>query len=146
MSQESLTNAGRGFIEAYNDADWDRLEAAITPGCVYDEIGSGRRVEGAREVVDLFKGWKRAMPDSQGTVTNAFAGEDAAALEVTWNGTFTGPMAGPQGEIAPTGKQHTSRASFTFMFEGDAIKESHQYFDSMSFMQQLGILEGATTV
>jgi len=146
MSQESFTNAARGFIEAYNAADWDRLEAAITPDCVYDELASGRRAEGAHQVIELFNGWKRAMPDSKGTVTSACADENTAALEVTWHGTFTGPMAGPQGEIAPTGKQQTSRAALTFKFEGNAIKESHQYFDSMSLMQQLGILEAPTTV
>jgi steroid delta-isomerase-like uncharacterized protein len=144
MSQESLTDAARGFIEAYNAADWNRLEAAMTPDCVYDEIGTGRRADGAHEVVDLFNGWKRAMPDSEGTVTSVCASDDTAALEVTWNGTLTGPMAGPQGEIAPTGKHQTTRASFTFRFEGDAIKESRQYFDVMSFMQQVGVLEAPT--
>jgi hypothetical protein len=32
------------------------------------------------------------------------------------------------------------------MFERDAIKESRQYFDSMSLMQQLGMLEAPASV
>jgi steroid delta-isomerase-like uncharacterized protein len=140
MPQASM-EAARGLVEAYNEADWNRLEALLTADSVYDEVGSGRRVEGGPEIVELFKGWKRAMPDSEGTVTSAVDAGDAAVLEVTWNGTFTGAWATPQGEVEPTGKHQTSRACIVCTVAGDKIKESHQYFDSMSLMQQLGLLE-----
>ena len=140
MSQASLESA-RGFIQAYNQADWGQLEALLTPDSVYDELGTGRRAQGGHEILDLYKGWKRAMPDSEGTVTSAVDGGDTAVLEVTWNGTFTGPWATPQGDVEPTAKHQTSRACIVLTFEGDRINESRQYFDSMSLMQQLGILE-----
>jgi steroid delta-isomerase-like uncharacterized protein len=136
--------AARGFIQAYNGADWDRFEALLTPGCRYDEVGSGRRAEGGQEVTDLFRGWKRAMPDSEGTVTRVIDGGDTAVLEVTWNGTFTGPWA--TGEVEPTGKHQSSRACIVLTFEGEAIKDAQQYFDSMSLMQQLGMLEAPASV
>ena len=145
MSQASV-DTGRGFIEAFNGADWTRLEALLTPDSLYDEVGTGRRAQGGNEIVDLFKGWKRAMPDSQGTVISAVDGGDTAVLEVTWNGTFTGPWGTPEGDVEPTGKHQTSRACVLLMFEGDAIKESRQYFDSMSLMQQLGMLEAPASV
>src|ERR1700730_9792874 len=145
MSQASV-DTGRGFIEAFNGADWTRLEALLTPDSLYDEVGTGRRAQGGNEIVDLFKGWKRAMPDSQGTVISAVDGGDTAVLEVTWNGTFTGPWGTPEGDVEPTGKRQTSRACVLLMFEGDAIKESRQYFDSMSLMQQLGMLEAPASV
>jgi steroid delta-isomerase-like uncharacterized protein len=145
MSQTSM-QAARGFIEAYNEADWNRLEAWLTPDCFYDEFGTGRRARGPQEIADLFKGWKRAMPDSEGTVTSAVDGGDAAVLEVTWTGTFTGPWGTPQGEVEPSGKHQTTRACVVLTFEGDTIKESHHYFDSMSLMQQLGMLEAPASV
>jgi steroid delta-isomerase-like uncharacterized protein len=138
--------AARGFIQAYNQADWDRLEALLTPNSVYDEVGTGRQAQGAQEISDLYKGWKRAMPDSEGTVTSVVDGGDTAVLEVTWNGTFTGPWATPQGDVEPTGRHQTSRACIILTFDGDAIRESHQYFDSMSLMQQLGMLEAPASV
>jgi steroid delta-isomerase-like uncharacterized protein len=138
--------AARAFIQAYNGADWNRFEAMLTPDCLYDEVGSGRRAQGRHEVAEMFKGWKQAMPDSDGAVTSAIDGGDTAVLEVTWNGTFTGPWATPQGEVEPTGKHQTSRACVLLTFEGDTIKEAHQYFDSMSFMQQLGMLEAPASV
>jgi steroid delta-isomerase-like uncharacterized protein len=145
MSQTS-TEAARGFIQAYNGADWNRFEASLAPDCLYDEVGTGRQARGPHEITDVFKAWKRAMPDSEGTVTSAVDGGDTAVLEVTWNGTFTGPWATPQGDVEPTGKQQTSRACVVLTFDGDTIKESRQYFDSMSLMQQLGMLEAPASV
>ena len=145
MSQASL-DAASGLIQAYNAADWNRLEALLTTDSLYDEVGSGRQAHGRSEVAELFKGWKQAMPDSEGTVTNALDAGDTAVLEVTWDGTFTGPWSTPQGEVQPTGKHQTSRACLVLRFDGDTIKESHQYFDSMSLMQQLGVLEAPAAV
>jgi steroid delta-isomerase-like uncharacterized protein len=145
MSQASM-EAARGFIQAYNGADWNRFETLLAADSLYDEVGTGRRAQGEHEISDLFKGWKRAMPDSEGTVTSAVDGGGTAVLEVTWSGTFTGPWATPQGEVEPTGKHQTSRACVVFTFEGDTIKESRQYFDSMSLMQQLGMLEAPASV
>jgi steroid delta-isomerase-like uncharacterized protein len=145
MSETSM-EAARGLIQAYNGDDWNRFEALLAPDCLYDEVGSGRRAQGSHEVADLFKGWKQAMPDSEGTVTSAVDDGDTAVLEVTWNGTFTGPWSTPQGEVEPTGKHQTSRACVVLTFDGDTIKESRQYFDSMSLMQQLGLLEAPASV
>jgi ketosteroid isomerase-like protein len=86
------------------------------------------------------------MPDSAGEVTSAVDGGDSAVLEITWNGTFTGPWGTPDGDVEPTGKHQTTRACVIATFDGDAIKESHQYFDSMSLMQQLGMLEAPASV
>ena len=41
------------------------------------------------------------MPDVKGSVTNAVASGNTVVLEVTWEGTHTGPLAGPKGAIPP---------------------------------------------
>jgi steroid delta-isomerase-like uncharacterized protein len=139
MSQASM-DAAQGFMQAFNAADWNRFGTLLTPDCLYDEVGTGRRAEGEQEITEVFKGWKRAMPDAEGTVTSAVDSGDTAVLEVTWNGTFTGPWGTPEGDAEPTGKHQTTRACIVFTFEGDTIKESRQYFDSMSLMKQLGMV------
>jgi steroid delta-isomerase-like uncharacterized protein len=141
MSQASITDTARGFIEAFNHADWQRLEAALSPDCEYDEFGTGRQVRGAHEVAELWQGWKRAMPDAEGSVDDVVAGEDTVAMEVTWRGTLTGPFGAPGGgEIEPTGKKQVTPAAIIFKFDGDAVTESHQYFDSLALLQQLGVM------
>ena len=111
----------------------------LTPDSIYEEFGTGRQAKGA-EITELLKGWKRAMPDTEGTVTNAIDGGDTVVLEVTWIGTLTGPWATPAGEIAPTGKYQTTRGCMVFTFEGERISQFRQYFDTMDLMQQLGLL------
>ena len=78
------------------------------------------------------------MPDVKGTVTNAVAGGSTVVLEVTWQGTHTGPLTGPSGTLPATGKRQETRSGWILDFEGDKIKESRHYFDMLSLMKQLG--------
>ena len=57
---------------------------------------------------------------------------------MTWKGTHTGPLATPQGTLPASGKRQKTPAAFFFTFEGDKIKESRHYFDSMTLLKQIG--------
>jgi steroid delta-isomerase-like uncharacterized protein len=136
MSGESLTDAARAYVEAFNSADWDRFETALTPDSVYDEVGTGRRVEGRQDIVELFQGWKQTMPDARATVTSALASGNEVVLELTWKGTMTGPW----GDTPATGKQQVTRAAIFLRFSGETVSESRQYFDSLALLQALGVM------
>jgi steroid delta-isomerase-like uncharacterized protein len=138
MTEQDLVNTARSVVDAFNDNDWDRLASLLTPDSVYSEVATQRRLEGVAEIVRGVQSWKEAMPDAKGTVTNAFANTDKAALEVTWEGTHTGPLAGPAGTIPPSGKRHATPSAWVFYFDGDKIKESHNYFDMLAMLQQIG--------
>ena len=137
---EDRTSTARSVVESFNAADWDAYAAAHTPGAVYDEAGTSRRIEGIGEIISLLKGWRTGMPDVAGTVKRAFTAGDSVVLEVTWQGTHTGPLPCPAVAIEATGKSQTTRAAWVFDFDGEAIKESRHYFDMLSFMQQIGQL------
>ena len=66
--------------------------------------------------------------------------DGTAVLEVTWTGTHTGPLEGPTGTIAATGKQQTTRAGWVMEFDNGKLNQSRHYFDMLSFMRQLGQL------
>ena len=140
MSEQDLKQIARGFIEAFNRSDWDGCKKTLTSNSVYDEVGTSRRIQGVNEIISSLQGWKEAMPDVKGTVTNNIVSGNTAVLEVTWQGTHTGPLQTPSGTIEATGKQQTTRASFVMNFDGEKIEESKHYFDMLSFMQQLDIL------
>src|SRR5439155_16086368 len=55
-----------------------------------------------------------------------------------WEGTQTGPLAGPGGTIPPSGKRQVTRAAFIATVEQGRIKDACQYFDMMTLLQQLG--------
>jgi hypothetical protein len=79
------------------------------------------------------------------TLPRGHCGPREVVLEVTWSGTFTGPWATLQGEVEPTSEHQTSRAC-VILSEGNSIKESRHYFDSMSLMQQPGMLEAPASL
>ena len=140
MSEKEVIQTARGFIDAFNRNDWETCKKTLTSKSVYDEVGTSRRLQGVNDIISSLQGWKKAMPDVKGTVTNSFASGNTANLEVTWHGTHTGPLQTPSGVIEATGKQQTTRSSFLMNIEGGKIGESKNYFDMLSFMQQLDVL------
>jgi len=139
VGEQDLIKVAKEAVEAFNKADLDRSVALLGTG-LYNEVGTGRQLRGKAEILPALQGWRKAMPDVNGTVTSAFASGNKVVLEVTWQGTQTGPMGGPGGTLPASGKRQTTPAAWVFEFEGDKIKESRQYFDMMSFMQQIGAL------
>ena len=142
MPDNDLTQAARDLVSAFNDSDWGEYQELFASDGLYDEVGTGRRLEGLDAIIPALKGWKEAMPDVKGTVTNTVSSGSTVTLEVTWKGTHTGPLQSPSGSIPATGKQQTTRASWVLDFEDGKVKASRHYFDMLSFMQQLGVLPG----
>ncbi len=140
MTEQDLIKTARSVVDAFNDNDWDRFGSLMTPNALYNEVGTQRRLQGVAEISQGLQSWKEAMPDVKGTVTNAFANTDRAVLEVTWEGTHTGPLAGPGGTIPASGKRQVTQSAWVFHLDGDRIKESRNYFDMLSLLQQLGAL------
>jgi len=138
LTAEQLIKIARDQVDAFNTGDWERLQAGLTPDSRYHELGTQRKVEGPEQIVELFKGWKTAFPDAFGAVTSAVGGGNTAALEVTWKGTHTGPLGTAEGTIPASGERHETPAAYIFDFEGDRIKESRMYFDSMTLLKQIG--------
>ncbi len=140
-----LIEIAREAVEAFNSSDWERTKAIVTPDYVYNEMGTGRSIEGPDEVVAALKGWKEAMADATGTVTNALVSGNTVTLQVTWEATHTGPLAGPMGTIPASGKRQVTPAAWILTFEGDKIKESHHYFDMLSLLTQIGAIPGQSS-
>jgi steroid delta-isomerase-like uncharacterized protein len=130
------------LIDAFNEADWDRLQENLAREVVYTETGTGRRVEGAGAYLELCRGWKEAFPDVAGTVTNAVAGDDIAALEIRWEGTHTGPLETPAGAVPASGNHIAVDATFWARYDGDSIQEIHHHLDVLALLQQIGAVPG----
>jgi steroid delta-isomerase-like uncharacterized protein len=140
MAGQDLIKAARDVVDAFNAGDWDRCKAGLAADSVYDEVGTSRRIEGSAAIISCWQAWKQAMPDVKGKVSQGFTSGDTVVLEVTWNGTQTGPLQGPGGTIPATGKQQTTRASWVLNFAGGKIRDSRHYFDMLSFLQQLDVI------
>jgi steroid delta-isomerase-like uncharacterized protein len=135
----STIDVARENIDAFNAGDWGRFGATMSPDCVYDEPGTQRHVEGVDAVVDVNRGWKDAFPDAHGTVERAVAANGTATLEITWEGTQSGTLHTPGGDLPPSGRRVAVKAVQVIDVEGDKITESHHYFDMAGMLQQLGV-------
>jgi steroid delta-isomerase-like uncharacterized protein len=138
LTVDEVVKLARKQVDAFNAGDWEQLRAGLASDSRYDELGTERKIDGPEKILELFKGWKTAFPDAAGSVTSAVASGNKAALEVTWKGTHTGPLETPEGTIPASGKRQETPAAFFFTFEGDKIKESRHYFDSMTLLKQIG--------
>jgi steroid delta-isomerase-like uncharacterized protein len=138
QTADAMVKIAREQIDAFNSGEWERMESGLASGSRYEEFGTQRTIDGPEKIVELFKGWKQAFPDAVGTITAAVASGDKAALEVTWNGTQTGPLVTAAGTIPASGKRQKTPAAIFFAFTGDKITESHHYFDSQTLLEQIG--------
>ena len=135
---DEMVKLARQQIDAFNSGDWELMRGTLASDARYDEVGTQRKVEGPEKIVELFKGWKTAFPDVVGTVTSSVASGNRAALEVTWKGTHTGPLTTAEGTIPASGKLQETPGAVFYTFEGDKIKESRHYFDSLTLLKQIG--------
>jgi len=140
VSPQALTEAAKGLINAYNDKNWDRAKAAITPDFLYEEVATGRKIEGADQTIAAWKGWAQAFPDSKGSFDQTHvAGDDTVLLELTWRGTHKGQLETPMGSIPPTGKQIEVRAVAIVELKGEKARTQRHFFDMATLLRQLGV-------
>jgi steroid delta-isomerase-like uncharacterized protein len=139
MSQ-SLIDAAKASILAYNDKNWDEVSKVLTSDVEYDEVATHRKVNGTADVITAWKGWATALPDSKATFGAAHASGNTAVIEMTWHGTHSGPLQMPSGAVPATGKKIEIRAVQIIGLtpEGKTRSVRH-YFDMATMLAQLGI-------
>ena len=138
MSPQQLVNAAKAPILAFNEKNWDAVRASISPDFVYDEVPTGRKVQGADQVIPLWQGWATAFPDAKATFQRELVCGNTVVLEQTWQGTHKGPLQTPGGQIPATGKRIDVRACMTVEVVGDKAKMQRHYFDMGTILQQIG--------
>jgi steroid delta-isomerase-like uncharacterized protein len=111
MDDHGNVSVARDMIEAFNEADYERCGALLAPDALYIETSTARRVEGRDAILEVFEGWRTAFPDARGTIVSAVTSDDTVALQLTWEGTQTGPLHSPAGVVPPSGQSTTTPAA-----------------------------------
>jgi steroid delta-isomerase-like uncharacterized protein len=134
----SSIDVARENIEAFNSGNWEQFRATLADGAVYDELATQRHLVGHDAIIDANRGWREAFPDAKGTVERALADDGTVTLEITWEGTQSGPLHMPTGDIPASGRRVIVKAAQVVDFDGEKIREVHHYFDLMGLLQQIG--------
>jgi steroid delta-isomerase-like uncharacterized protein len=88
--------------------------------------------EGAKRVVSTYRA---AFPDSHFTLEDLFAEDDRVLVRWSAQGTHNGELMG----VAPTHMKVTVHGMDIYRLEGGKIREIWVNWDTMGFMQQLGL-------
>lgn len=128
-------------IEGYGRPDWQQtLRALVAPEIVYEETGTGRRVEGVDAVFEVLAAWQAAFGDIRGEVRRVVAHGDSTAVEIVWTGTHTGPLATAAGTVPASGARVVTHATMWQRWDGDRIVHEHHHVDVLSLLRQVGAL------
>jgi steroid delta-isomerase-like uncharacterized protein len=141
---QSAVDVAREGIECFNAGDFDRFRSLLADDSYEEELATQRRLEGADAQVEAGLGWKEAFPDGHGTVEAAYVDGNTVTLELTWEGTQSGPMRTPDGQEMPASNRRAKvRACQVMEIEDGRIKATRHYFDLMTILQQVGAMEQA---
>ena len=106
------------------------------------QSGEPGPVRGRAALVTYYQNFFRACPDSKAEFPSIFFSGDTIIFEGVSHATFTGPMATPEGDVAPTGNSVNLRLVFLAKISPDGlIAEDRTYFDNLDLMKQLGLMK-----
>ena len=140
---QSVADTAKSQITAYNDKDWNAVAAVLAPGSVYDEVPTHRRVQGVNEIMDAWRGWATALPDSRASFDKVSVSGNTVTLELTWRGAQTGPLETPGGALPPSGRSIEIRACQVVEVADGKVQSVRHYFDMATLLQQLGAFSAA---
>jgi len=140
MTEQQILDVVRDQLDAFNNDQWARWRELHTPNAEYDEVGTGRRLTGHDEILEVLKSWKTAFPDLKGTVDHIFASENVGVVEMSWKGTHKGTLTLPVGTVPPTNTRHTIRGVMVCEVSRNKITKARHYFDALELMSKLGAI------
>ncbi len=134
MSQENKA-VRRRYHDAWNSGDTDALDSIMT-----SDVVNHSPLPGQPEGIAGFKQallWMRSgVPDLEITIDSSVSDGDLVSTRWTGAGTHTGMLMG----IPATGKQVTVSGIDICRVSGGRIVEYWQELDTLSMLQQLGVI------
>lgn len=128
------------IYDAFNDDDFDRVLENAAENVEVVMVALGQTLHGHEGFRQMMQGWKTAFPDMKLEVAGQVAGEDGVATELVARGAHTGPLAGPAGEIPPTGRSVELRVAEVWKVGDGKLTSLRNYQDTAALMQQLGVI------
>ena len=103
-------------------------------------LPGGATLHGREEIRQYIEALWKAFPDGQLTFGAQVFAAEAAATEVVFTGTHTGPIMTPNGPIPPTGKRVTLHSASILTIKDGLIASEHGYADQLEMLTQLGLM------
>jgi steroid delta-isomerase-like uncharacterized protein len=134
---EQLDDQG---MAAWDGHDVDAFIALFADDFVWTDLTLPEPMRTKDQARQYMQAWFTAFPDMRVRQANRVVSEDAAAAEVEFTGTNSGPMLMAGREIPPTGRNVVGRgAYFARVIDGKVVQFS-SHPDVAGLMLQLGFI------
>ena len=137
---ENPADIAKQVVEHINAQDLDALAALHAEDCELIDTATGETFHGPDGARQSMQNWYTPFPDANVEIVNLIAGDDWAAVESIGRGTHTGPLSGPDGDVAPTGKSLALPFCSTLRVKDGKIVGGRDYYNLADVMQQLGLM------
>ncbi len=137
LSHETMRRVLQEHVDAENVHDRERVVATYAVrDPVFEDGPAGRRFVGVEEIIDNYRNLWDGFPGLVRRIDRWTFGDDACVIELTLTGTHDGDYRG----IPPTGRKLELPIIAHFAFDEDGrIKQETAYYDTLTFMRQLGL-------
>lgn len=138
ISRDKMREVIIEHVEAENDHDPARVIATYArENPVFEDVASGARYVGGETIVDdNYRHLWDGFPGLRREIQRWTFGDDSVVVEITLRGKNEGAFRGR----APTGKDIEFRIIAHFQFDDEGrISQETAYYDTLTFMRQLGI-------
>lgn len=134
---EQLAKTFVAGVASRDPATW---AAMFTDDARYSIPDAPEPVRG-REALDAMASmFFTAFPDMEFEVRRVIEQGNVVVLEAATMGTFTGPMATPEGDVPPTGRSYvTPLVAICELTDTGLIAECREYYDPAGFAAQIGL-------
>jgi steroid delta-isomerase-like uncharacterized protein len=134
-----LKKLAEKYQEAVDNQDMAALAQLYAEDATMIASGEPEPIQGREAIERNLAPIFRAMPDFRVEFPQILISGNYIILEGVSQGTFTGPLASPEGDIPPTGKSVKYKFVFIAKVNADGLIEADRtYYDTAEFMRQLG--------
>jgi predicted ester cyclase len=136
-----ITELAQNTVDMFNDRSFrQKAQEVVNANIVVSDKPTGQEFRGVDGFVQYSEGFVAAMPDLTGTATEHTVQGNKVITRVHGQGTFTGMLQTPQGNVQGNGNPVDIEYQLeqTFNEEGKLVHFTVDY-DMKDFMRQLGI-------
>ena len=129
----------RAVHEAFNNRDWQAMRGLVDPELVWVDHPRGLTVKGFDEFLGWCQEWVSGMSDARVDEPRYIGAETRAITQFQGRGVNDGEL----GPAHATGKAMDLAFCTVVNVEGDRMTTGEIYYDALTMMAQLGVIEAS---
>jgi steroid delta-isomerase-like uncharacterized protein len=130
-------NIARSFIEAWSTHNVEKLLTLFAEDCLYEEVATGTKYYGKKEIAGYAKSTLSGVPDSEFEIVTVIASDNMSTVEWIWRGTNS--VGWPDLGISATNKRLEVRGVSVMVIKDNLIQRNSDYWDWNTFMKSIGV-------